>query len=88
MEEIHKGWVEQQKELQWPMQLFQQAEQRSRREWQAEQEKALQEFTKEQMAAQHQMLWNLMCPAAGGGSRAQGIWLCAMALTDNSEAFL
>lgn len=54
--------------------------------WQADQQKVLQDFMKEQMAVQHGILQNLVSPVTGV-NRAQGTGHCEVAPKNDFEAF-
>lgn len=70
--------MEQQKEMQKPLQAFQQVRNLERQDLftrRTEQQKSLQDFTKEQSHMQQQLLQRMVNPAKGNCNWAQG-WVC------------
>lgn len=90
MEESLQWLVKQQEEMQKTLQSFQQSphmERQTLRIWQAEQQKSLWDFIREQANIQQQLLQKVVGPVVGDGNRTEGLALCKMGPADDAGAF-
>nr|XP_032638229.1 serine/threonine-protein phosphatase 1 regulatory subunit 10-like [Chelonoidis abingdonii] len=70
------------------IQQAQEADRQALMTWQADKQRALQEFIREHSAARQQMLQRVVSPAPGDGSGLPGWGLCKMGPMDDPDAFL